>query len=149
MAEREGEAWLQARFQDPGIMTWAEGRHLTDWVTQALIYFNFVSQEDRTLNLIGSNVYFCIIFIIYLFLFIYSWETQRERQRHRQKEKQASHREPDAGLDPRTLGSRPEPKVDAQPLSYPGAPNVYFFKLDLVWWTFEELALRPYNLLNW
>ena len=24
-------------------------------------------------------------------------------------------REPDAGLDPRTLGSRPEPKADAQP----------------------------------
>ena len=29
-------------------------------------------------------------------------------------------REPSAGLDPRTPGSRPEPKVDAQPLSHPG-----------------------------
>ncbi|XP_064429851.1 pirin isoform X11 [Mirounga angustirostris] len=29
-------------------------------------------------------------------------------------------REPDAGLDPRTLGSRPEPKADAQQLSHPG-----------------------------
>ena len=27
-----------------------------------------------------------------------------------------------AGLDPRTLGSQPEPKADAQLLSHPGAP---------------------------
>ena len=46
----------------------------------------------------------------------------RERQRHRQREKQAPCREPNAGLDPRTLRSRPEPKADAQPLSHPGAP---------------------------
>ena len=30
--------------------------------------------------------------------------------------------EPNAGLDPRTLASRPEPKADAQPLSHPGVP---------------------------
>ena len=47
----------------------------------------------------------------------------RESQRCRQREKQGSHREPDAGLDPRTLGSRPEPKAEAQPLSYSGAPT--------------------------
>ena len=35
---------------------------------------------------------------------------------------------PDVGLDPRTLGSRPEPKADAQPLSHPGAPA---FDLDV------------------
>ena len=29
---------------------------------------------------------------------------------------------PDVGLDPRTPGSHPEPKADAQPLSYPGIP---------------------------
>ncbi len=48
-------------------------------------------------------------------------DTQRERQRHRQREKQAPCREPDVGLDPRTPGSLPEPKADAQPLSHPGA----------------------------
>ena len=32
-------------------------------------------------------------------------ERERERQRHRQRGKQAPCREPDAGLDPRTLGS--------------------------------------------
>ena len=35
-------------------------------------------------------------------------------QRHRQREKQVPGEEPDAGLDPRTPGSRPEPKADAQ-----------------------------------
>ena len=28
-----------------------------------------------------------------------------------------------ARLDPQTLGSRPEPKADAQPLSHPGVPT--------------------------
>ena len=30
------------------------------------------------------------------------------------------------GLDHRTPGSRPEPKADAQPLSHPGVPILYF-----------------------
>ena len=38
-------------------------------------------------------------------------ERERERQRHRQKEKQASCREPDVGLAPRSPGSRPGLKV--------------------------------------
>ena len=46
----------------------------------------------------------------------------RERQRHRQREKQAPYGEPNAGPDPRTPGSRPEPKADAQPLSHPSVP---------------------------
>ena len=51
-------------------------------------------------------------------------DTER-KARHRQREKQAPRREPDAGLrfqDPRTPGSPPETKVDAQPLRHPGAP---------------------------
>ena len=39
--------------------------------------------------------------------------------------------EPDAGLDPGTLGSWPEPKVDAEPaerLSHPGVPGWKIFK---------------------
>ena len=35
--------------------------------------------------------------------------------------------EPDAGLYPRTPRSWPEPKADAQPLSYPGIPRGDFF----------------------
>ena len=55
-------------------------------------------------------------------------DTERERYRHRQREKWAPCREPDVGLDPRTLGSYPEPKADAQPLSHPGIPENIFFK---------------------
>ena len=59
-------------------------------------------------------------------------DTERERQRHRQREKQATCRKPNVGLDPRTPGSRPELKADAQPLSHPGVPvdtllNSYIF----------------------
>ena len=39
---------------------------------------------------------------------------ERERQRHRQREKEASHREPDVGLDPGTPGSHPGPKAGAK-----------------------------------
>ena len=53
-------------------------------------------------------------------------EREGERQRHRQREKQALCREPDAGLDPGTPGSHPEPKGDAQPLSHPGTPGLTF-----------------------
>ena len=35
------------------------------------------------------------------------------------------HREPDAGLDPRTPGSRPGPKAGAKPPSHPGIPPVF------------------------
>ena len=61
-------------------------------------------------------------------LLIYSWETHRERQRPRQREKQAPLREPNTELDPRTPGSWPEPKGDAQPLSHSGAPEIGIFK---------------------
>ena len=36
-------------------------------------------------------------------------------------------REPDAGLDLRTLGSQPESKADAPPVSHPSAPRIFFF----------------------
>ena len=50
-------------------------------------------------------------------------DTHRERNQRR-RGKQASCKEPDAGLDPTTLGSRPEPQADAQPLTRPGGPKV-------------------------
>ena len=42
------------------------------------------------------------------------------------EEKQAPCREPDAGLDPRTSGSHPEPKANTQPLSHSGIPLFSF-----------------------
>ena len=47
-------------------------------------------------------------------------DTEREKQRQRRREKQAPCREPNVGLNPRTQGSRPEPKADAQSLRNPG-----------------------------
>ena len=44
------------------------------------------------------------------------------RDTQRQREKQAPQMEPDMKLDPGTLGSGPEPKADAQPLSHPDVP---------------------------
>ena len=49
-----------------------------------------------------------------------------EKQRHREREKQAPCREPDGGVDPRTLGPHPELKTDAKPLSSPGVPKIIF-----------------------
>ena len=50
-----------------------------------------------------------------------------ERQRHKQREKQAPCGESGAGLNPRTLGSRLEPKAEAQSLTHPGAPTLTGF----------------------
>ena len=54
-------------------------------------------------------------------------ERERKRQRYRRREKQAPCQEPDAGLDPGTSGSRPEPKAGAKPLSHPGIPFCSLF----------------------
>ena len=57
------------------------------------------------------------------FYLLFLRDTERERQGHRQSEKQAPCGDPNAGLDLRILGSLPELKADAQPLSHPGTPN--------------------------
>ena len=77
-----------------------------------------------------------LVYILYLFLrilffkffkdFIYLLMRDLERQRHRQREKQAPLREPNVGLDPRTPGSCPELKADAQPLSSTQASQILF-----------------------
>ena len=58
----------------------------------------------------------------------FTYETERERQKHGHRKKQAPCRKPDVGLDPRTPGSCPEPKADAQPLSHPGIPSWGYFQ---------------------
>ena len=50
-------------------------------------------------------------FFLRFYLFIY-----------RQREKQAPHWDPDVGLNPGSLGSLPETKADAQPLTHTAAP---------------------------
>ena len=64
-------------------------------------------------------------------LFIYSRDTQREPETW-EREKQAPYGEPDVGLDPGTLGSWPEPKADAQPLSHQGVHLQNIFTTGLL-----------------
>ena len=56
------------------------------------------------------------------FIYLFTIERERQRQKHRQREKQAPCREPDAGFDPGSPGSRPGPKAGAKPLRHPGIP---------------------------
>ena len=84
---------------------------------------------QQSLGKLGSKVYCKVIFFFFflrIYLFICERHTERGRDIHRQREKQAPHREPDAGLDPRTLGSCPEAEAEAQPVSHPGIPCCYF-----------------------
>ena len=48
-------------------------------------------------------------------------------------EKQAPSGEPNVGLDPRTLGSQPELKADAQPLSHSDVPRMQYFKEQYIY----------------
>ena len=49
-------------------------------------------------------------------------DTKREAETQAEGEA-GPRREADAGFNPRTLGSPPEPKADTQPLSHPGIPE--------------------------
>ena len=94
-------------------------------------------REKRIQQIHKPTNYYFINKIFFEILFM----RHRERQRHRQREKQAPCREPDAELNPRTLGSRPEPKADAQPLSHLGIPEVSSYDVQSV--NFLGCARRP------
>ena len=55
--------------------------------------------------------------------------TEREREAETQAEGEAGsmHREPDAGFDPGSPGSRPGPKAGAKLLRHPGIPPGWVF----------------------
>ena len=59
---------------------------------------------------------------------------------------QAPCREPDAALDPRTPGSCPGPKADAQPLSHPGVPNSRILSFMLSTLIVSSLCISLYIL---
>ena len=94
---------------------WGEG-------TQKL--FKTVNEHLFNICFVENHLHVC--FVMWVILFFYLKISLFMRDRERLREKQPPHREPNAGLNPRTLGSRPEPKADAQPLSHPGAPDCYF-----------------------
>ena len=76
--------------------------------------------------------------------FIYLFMRDREEQRLRQREKQPPCGEADMGLDPRTLGSHPERKADAHPLSHPGVPSEHL--LLIIWILFFPFSLHSIDL---
>ena len=49
-------------------------------------------------------------------------DTEREAATQAEGGAGSMHRESDMGFNPRTPGSRPEPKADAEPLSHSGVP---------------------------
>ena len=55
-------------------------------------------------------------------MYLFMTDTQREAETQAEGEAGS-----DGGIDPRTPGSRPEPKADAQPLSHPGIPIIILF----------------------
>ena len=81
------------------------------------------------------------LFPFFLRFYLFIHERERESQRHRQKEKQAPCREPDAGLDPGTPGSCPEPKADAQPLSHPGVPTSQILSQLRLYFYFSQIDI--------
>ena len=65
-------------------------------------------------------------FFFFFKFYLFTHERHRERgQRHRQREKQAPCREPDVGLDPRSLGSHPGPKAALNRWATWAAPKNY------------------------
>ena len=77
-------------------------------------------------HLLMSSIIFSVMFYTFLKRFLFIHERHGERQRHRQREKQAPCKEPNVGLNTGTVGSCPELKADAQLLSHPGVPDLYF-----------------------
>ena len=69
-----------------------------------------------------------------------------ERDRDMLREKEAPCREPGMGLDPRTPGSCPEPKADAQPPSHSGAPNLVIIRKLLGAHLLHKLSFTCTNL---
>ena len=55
--------------------------------------------------------------------------------------------EPDVGLDPGALGSCPEPKTDAQPLSHLGAPPSGFLKWYYLCHFFKNMPTTGYPVV--
>ena len=97
-----------------------------------------------------DRIWFLLYFFKRFYLFIH--ERHRERQRHMQREKQTPCGEPDAGLNPRAPGSRPELKADAQPLSHVGAPLVPFSfprLRDTEWNSACSLLVCAYPSASW
>ena len=91
---------------------------ISDLISSLLLSFFFYFSSCWVEGLCFACFFFgYIYFLFYFCIHETHTHTHRERERessHRQREKQDPCREHDAGLDPGTPGSCPEPKADAQ-----------------------------------
>ena len=82
-------------------------------------------------------------------------DTERERQRHRQREMQAPCGEPNVRLAPRTPGSCPELRADAQPWrcvihpSIPGGLDINYTNVRGASTTFSAQLPLPVHQRVW
>ena len=59
-------------------------------------------------------------------------EREREAETLAEGEAGSMHREPDVGLNPGSLGSRPGPKAGAKPLRHPGIPKYSYLLKEII-----------------
>ena len=78
----------------------------------------------HSLSQINKNFILFYLILFLKILFIHSWEREHEQEAEGKREADSPlSREPDVGLDPRTPGSWPDPKVVTQPLSCQASPS--------------------------
>ena len=108
--------------------------HWLDSMSYLFLFVNFV--WDLVAQCIFSNILRMSIMSQKKILFLKfilrenERERQRERERRRERESQADSREPEVGLNLRTLVLWPEPKsrVGCSTQRHPGIPGKYTFK---------------------
>ena len=113
---QEGDKWERGGY--------SHGHQPRVQTDNGLMLFDVGIKDDASLHCVCEikplrgkhDPLFCFFKGFYLFM------RHTQRQRHRQREKKAPSGEHNVGLDPRTLGSQPQQKAEAQPLSHPGAP---------------------------
>ena len=87
-------------------------------------------QRHFSPNLQGLKPQFLSFFFLKTFIYLFIHETQREAETGEADSMQGAR----YGTQSWILGSSPEPKADAQRLSHPGVPTVYFLITVILSW---------------
>ena len=91
------------------------------------------------------KIYFLFFDFLRFYLFVH--ERHRERQIHRQREKQTPHREPDEGLDPRTLGLLTQAKGRHSTAKPPRCPKIFSFLICFIFYILLLLFFKFWGFL--
>ena len=97
------------------------------------LYFPYVSKKSEGFGVargkerhLSFSLSLSLSLFLKMILFMSNTHTHREAETKAEGEQDPCGT-PNTGLDPRTLGSQPEWKAEAQPLSHPGAPVRHLF----------------------